>query len=453
MAGRRFVVIGGDAAGMSAASLAKRRQPELEIEAFEMGDYTSYGACGMPYYIGGEVPELEDLVVVTPDQFREKRGINVHMRHRVERIDPERKMVEVLDLDSETIREVSYDDLMIATGAEPVIPEGVDTGLKGVFTLRGLPDAGVIRQYALSESCGEAVVYGTGYIGMEMAEALTFAGLKVTVLGRRPQVMGVFEPEISDLAAKELSDRDIPVIFDARFEAVERTPEGRVSIQLAGDRALTTDLLVIGAGVSPRSELAARAGLSLGAKNAIAVDRRQRTSQENIWAAGDCSEVFHLLLNRNTYVPLALGANRQGRIVGHNIVGNPVEFPGILGTAICKVFDLTVTRTGLSMKEARAEGLDVEKVVVTSRSRAHYYPGSAPITSVLIVERGSKKLWGVQMGGRDGVSQRINTWVAGISAGMSLDDIYGLDLAYAPPFSPVWDPVLISSELAMKKVK
>ena len=447
----RFVVIGGDAAGMSAASLAKRRRPELEIEAYEMGGFTSYGACGMPYYVAGQVPELDDLVVVTPREFHEKRGIKVFMRHRAEKIRPKEKVVEVRDLIEDRMKEVPYDELLLATGARPIVPPQIDTSLPGVFSLRGLADAGGLRQYILENSPRQGLIIGTGYIGMEMAEALAEAGLEVTVLGRRPQVMPTFEEEIAEAVAEELARREVRTLTGAEADRVEQTTGGRLEVSLTSGQTLAADLVLVGAGVRPRSELAEEAGLELGLRKAVKVDRSQRTSRQNIWAAGDCAEAFHRLLGKNTYVPLALTANRQGRVVGNNIAGDKAEFPGILGTAVCKVFDLAVARTGLGMKEARDQGLAVAKVTVSGRSRAHYYPGAAPVRTVLIVEQDRKKVWGAQMVGTDGVAHRINTWAAALAAGLSLQQIHDLDLAYAPPFSPVWDPVLIASEVAMKQ--
>lgn len=450
---RRFMVIGGDAAGMSAASLAKRRDPGLVIEAYEMGDYTSYGACGMPYYVAGDVPELDDLVVVTPQQFDQERGIKVFTRHRVERIDPGAKLMEVRNLDSGQLIDVPYDDLLIATGAEPIIPPGIDMTLPGVFTLRGLPDADGLKNYIQTHNCREAVVVGSGFIGMEMAEALGRSGLKVTIIEQRPVVIPTYEEEIAALAAKELTKQGVIIQTGTEAEKIVAEANGRLAVTLTGGQTLLTDLVVVGVGVRPRSALAAEAGLALGTKKAIKVDRTQKTSNPHIWAAGDCAEAYHVLLKRNSYVPLALGANRQGRIVGFNVSGHPAEFPGILASAVCKIFDLTVARTGLGLSEAQAEGLDATKVVVTSRSRPHYYPGSSPVTTVLIVEKSTGKPWGVQMAGLDGVAHRLNIWATAIWAGMTLDEIYKMDLAYAPPYSPVWDPVLLASEVAMKKIK
>ena len=449
----KLIIIGGDAAGMSAASLAKRRLPSLEIEAYEMGDFTSYGACGMPYYVSGQVKRLDDLVVVTPEQFRTKRGINVFTRHRVDVIHPDRKTIEVFDINSGQLREVAYGRLLIATGAEPFIPKGLDMTLPGVFTLRGLPDAEGIKNYARQNSCKSALVIGTGYIGMEMTEALAEAGLDTTVLGRRPQVMGNYEPEISAKVAEVLAAHHIPVLFGAEPESLAQTPDGRLKVTRTNGECLEADLIVVGTGVRPRSNLAKSAGLELGSKMAIKVDRNQQTSHPDIWSAGDCAEAYHVLLKKNAYIPLALTANRAGRIAGLNIIGEKAEFPGILGSAVCKVFELEVARTGLGFEEARAEGIEVIKVVVTSRSKPHYYPGSAEVTTVLTVEKGTEKLWGAQMVGRDGIAHRINSFATALSSGLTLEEIHRIDMAYAPPFSPVWDPVLIACEVAMKEVR
>lgn len=449
---RRLVVIGGDAAGMSAASLVKRRLPEVEIEAFEMGDYTSYGACGMPYFVAGWVGDLDELVAVTPTQFEEKRGIKVHMRHRAGKIEPDQKSIQVKDLSTGQSRDVSYDDLMIATGAEPFIPPGIDLNLPGVFALRGLPDARGIKQYIQDNHCRRGVVIGAGYIGMEMAEALTEAGLEVTVIDISPRAMTLFEPEISEAVAEELNHRQVRLVTGVGADRLEASNNGLVLTGQDG-QTFTADLVVVGTGVKPRSHLAGDAGLSLGVRGAVSVDRHQLTSHPHIWSAGDCAESYHLLLKKNAYIPLALTANRAGRVAAMNILGAGEEFPGILGTAVCKVFDLALARTGLGLEEARNEGLDVEKVVVNSYSRPRYMPGSAPITTILIVEKGTQKLWGAQMVGIDGVAHRINTFCAALAAGFNLKQIHSLDLAYAPPFAPVWDPVLIASEVAMKKVK
>ena len=450
---RKIVVIGGDAAGMSAASRAKRRDPELSIQAFEMGDYVSYGACGIPYAVSGEVPEVEDLVVVTPEKFRDKRGIGVSLRHRVERIDRAGKKVVVRDLENDRMIEAEYDQLVLTTGARPIVPPGIDTSLEEVFLVRNLMDAARLKNFIAEKKPKEALIVGAGYIGLEMAESLTTAGLRVSLAVRGGRAMSSAEEEISEAIAQELRLQGVDLLTGSAPEGLERTDSGRVRAALAGGRSLETDIVVVGAGVRPASALAREAGLDLGARDAVRVDRRLRTSDPDIFSGGDCAEAYHLILEANTYVPLALGANRQGRIIGDNLAGVPAEFPGILGTSVCKVFDLTVARTGLSSKEAKEAGFLPLSVSSKAPSKAHYYPGGGPILTVLIVDRATGRPLGAQMVGIDGVAKRIDTWAAALTAGMSLQEIADMDLAYAPPFSPVWDPVLIAASVALKKVK
>ena len=448
----KIVVIGGDAAGMSAASRAKRRNPELSIQAFEMGPYVSYGACGIPYAVSGEVPEVEDLVVVTPEKFRDKRGIGVHLRHKVEKILRDEKKVAVRDLDTDKVREVEYDKLVFSTGAEPIIPPHIDTSLEEVFLVRNLVDAQRLKTFLAERKPKEALVIGAGYIGLEMAESLTTAGLRVSVAVRGDRAMSTAEEEISGAIAQELRLQGVDLLTGSAPQGMEKTPDGRIKIHLDQGRSLVTDLVVVGAGVRPRSTLAREAGLELGVKGAVKVDRRLRTNDPDIFAGGDCAEAYHIITETNTYVPLALGANRQGRVIGDNLAGIETEFPGILGTAVCKVFDLTVARTGLGAKEAQEAGFLPLTVTTTAPSKAHYFPGGGPIQTVIIVDRATKRPLGAQMTGIDGVAKRIDTWAAALTAGMSLQEIADMDLAYAPPYSPVWDPVLIAADVALKKL-
>ncbi len=450
MGSKRFLVVGGDAAGMSAASRAKRRRPDLEVEVFEKGRYVSYGACGIPYFIAGEIPELEDLIVLTPEQFEQERGVKVNLWHEVVRLEVEKKLVVVKNLAQGGIREAAFDDLLLATGAEPVTPSGVDFSLPGVFALRNLDDARRIKEFLNASSPRKGLIVGAGYIGVEMAEGLSKAGLEMSMVVRGPRVMSIMEEEVSEAVAGELERHEVKVVTRAEVTEIE-VREGALAVSLSNGQRSFFDLVLCGVGVQPRSGLAAAAGLELGVKGAVKVDRRQRTSAPGVWSAGDCCEAYHRLLNKNAYVPLALTANRQGRVVGDNVAGIDKEFPGILGTTVSKVFDLTVARTGLSLQEARGHGLEAVKVVVSGGSRAHYYPDAALIKTVVVVEKGTKKPWGVQMVGRDGVAQRIDVWATALSAGLSLEQIHDLDLAYAPPYGPVWDPVLVASQVALKK--
>lgn len=453
MSPEKIVVVGADATGMSAASRAKRRVPELMVEAYDLGRFVSYGACGIPYAISGEVGRVEDLVVISPEKFREERGIEVFTRHLVEEIVPSEKKILVRDLEADQVREVGYDKLVFSTGAEPICPPGIDPGLEEVFFIRNLEDAKRLKGFLANRKPKQALIIGAGYIGLEMAESLAKAGLKVRVTVRGERVLSAAEEEISQELAGELKRQKVELITGAVPQAMDKLDSGEIGLKLADGRELAADLVLVGVGVRPRSGLAQAAGLTLGVKGAVAVDRFQRTSDPDIFSGGDCAEAFHRLLGRNTYVPLALGANRQGRIIGDNLVGGLSEFPGILATTVTKVFDLTAARTGLSLREAQEEGFEAIKVVTKAPSRASYYPGTAPITTCLIVEKGSGRPLGAQMVGLDGVGKRIDIWGTALTAGLSLEEIADLDLAYAPPYSPVWDPVLITAGVAMKKAK
>ncbi len=452
MSETKIIIVGGDATGMSAASRAKRRAPELSIKAFEMGAYVSYGACGIPYVVSGLVPEVEDLVVVTPEKFRDKRGIGVLLRHRVEKILRDKKKVVVRNLETDKVLEESYDKLVFSTGAEPIIPPHVDTAREEVFLVRNLVDAARLKSFLADRKPKEALVVGAGYIGLEMAESLAASGVGVKVAVRGDRAMSTAEEEISQAIARELQSQGVELLAGSAPQGLERTPEGRIMVHFDQDRSLVTDVVVVGAGVRPRSALAQEAGLELGVKGAVRVDRRLRTSDPDIFAGGDCAEAFNIITEANTYVPLALGANRQGRVIGDNLAGIRSEFPGILGTAVCKVFDLTVARTGLGSKEAQEAGFLPLTVSTTAPSKAHYFPGGGPILTVLIIDRATRRLLGAQMVGVDGVAKRIDTWAAALTAGMSLQEIADLDLAYAPPYSPVWDPVLIAADVALKNL-
>jgi NADPH-dependent 2,4-dienoyl-CoA reductase/sulfur reductase-like enzyme len=449
----KFIVIGGDAAGMSAASRARKHLPGLDIEVFERGSFVSFAGCGIPYFVSGVVPQLEDLLAVRIEDFEKKRGIKVNLHHEVTRIVPDKKIVVVKKHETGQVLEAPYDHLIISTGACPRSLPGIDDTLPGVFSVRGLTEAAELKKYLAINSPKKGIILGAGYIGLEMAESLAAFGMDVTMVQLPARAINSMEPEISDAVARTLTGHGVKLITMATAQKIERDDNGKLTLSLSNSEKVTADLVVLGIGVTPNSRLAADAGIELGAKNAIKVDRRQRTSAPDVYSAGDCAEHYHRLLGRNAYVPLALTANRAGRVAGDNVAGVPSEFPGMLGSAVSKVFDLAIARTGLSMKECAGLGLDVRKAVVETASRAHYYPGGSRIVNVLIVENKSDRLWGVQMAGTDGVAGRINTWAAAVAAKMTLPQIYDLDLAYAPPFATAWEPILIASEVAAKVKK
>ncbi len=444
----RNVVIGGVAAGMSAASQAKRRMPNAEVIVLERGDHVSYGACGMPYNIEDPQRDILDLVVITPAEFRHTRGIDVRTRHEVLSIRAAQREIEVRDHVAGHNYLQGYDRLVIATGAEAVRPPIPGIDLPGVFLLRDLADGDAIKRFIDETGPQRAVIIGAGYIGMEMADVLNRRGLAVSVLERAQQVLPGFEPVIAGIVLDELHRHDVKVETGVAVLGVERTGQGLLVRTDRGETA--ADLILVSAGIRPNVALARSAGARLGEHGAIAVDTRQGTSLADIYAAGDCAEAFHRVLSKPAYVPLGTTANKQGRVAGANAAGGDEHFAGIVGTAGFRVFDLEVARTGVGAAEISSHGLDAISVVSRHASRGHHFPGSGRITTVVFAERDSGRLLGAQMVGADTVAKRVDIFATALHARMSVADVESLDLSYAPPFAPVYDPVLIAARVARK---
>jgi NADPH-dependent 2,4-dienoyl-CoA reductase/sulfur reductase-like enzyme len=447
----RIVVIGGVAAGMSAASQAKRREPDAEVIALERGDHVSYGACGMPYNIEDPARAIGDLVVMSADTFRTKRGIDVRTGHEVLAIDAAGRRLTVRDRAAGQDYELPWDRLVIATGAHAVklsLP-GIDE--PGVFELRVLDDGAAIKRFVADQRPRRAVILGAGYIGMEMAEVLRGLGLEVTVVEMAPQVVPGFGPEVAGAVLAELEAHGVTVRTGAQARAIERSG-GTLTVVTDGER-FDAELVLVAVGVKPSVELASRAGISLGATGAIAVDDRMQTSVAGIYAAGDCAEAWHLVSDRPTWIPLGTTANKQGKVAGANASGADERFGGIVGTAVFKVFGLEVGRTGLGQREIDRMGLDAVAAASSQPSRAHGYPGGSKVATVLYAERETGRLLGAQMVGREGVTGRIDTLATALHARMTVEQVEGLDLAYAPPFAPVYDPVLIAATVTRKALE
>ncbi|MBQ1090376.1 FAD-dependent oxidoreductase [Streptomyces sp. B93] len=451
----RMVVIGGDAAGMSAASQARRLKgpDELEIVAFERGHFTSYSACGIPYWVGGEVTGPDELVARTPEAHRE-RGIDVRTRTEVVEIDVRAQRVRARDVGSGAESWTPYDHLVIATGARPIRPDlpGVDaSGVHGVQTL----DDGQALLDTLERAPGRrAVVVGAGYIGVEMAEALINRGYEVTVVNRGAEPMSTLDSDMGRLVHEAMEGMGITMVNDAEVTALRADADGRVAAVLTRDAEYPADVVVLGIGVRPETSLAAAAGLPLGEHGGLLTDLAMRVrGQENIWAGGDCVEVLDLVAGRERHIALGTHANKHGQIIGTNVGGDYATFPGVVGTAVSKVCDLEIARTGLREKDARRVGLRFVTVTVESTSRAGYYPGSAPMTVKMLAEHRTGRLLGVQIVGREGAGKRVDIAAVALTAGMTVDRMTTLDLGYAPPFSPVWDPVLVAARKASKAVR
>jgi NADPH-dependent 2,4-dienoyl-CoA reductase/sulfur reductase-like enzyme len=443
----KLVVIGADAAGMSAASQARKRlgPDRLEIVAFERGHFTSYSACGIPYWIGGFVKEREALVARTPEQHR-RAGIDVRLRHEVVAIDLDRREVVAHDLSGGGEVREGFDHLMYAAGASPVMPEWARIPAAGIFGVQTLDDGAAIHDWLAREQPKKAVVIGGGYIGVEMAEAMVKRGLDVTLLEKSPEPMAkTVDPDVGALVRKAIGEEGIEVVTNAHVSGIE-TSGGKVREVVTPGGALAADIVVMGLGVRPNSALAAEAGIPVGVTGGVRTDRRMRAEGiEGVWAAGDCVETRHLLTGDPVHIPLGTHANKQGRVAGINIGGGYATFPGVIGTAVTKVCNLEVARTGLTEKEARRAGFAFVTATVESTSRAGYYPGAELMTIKLIAEKRTGTLLGAQIVGRTEAAKRIDALAVAVWNRMTVEEMTALDLSYAPPFAPVWDPVLIAS--------
>jgi len=440
---RRLLVVGGVAAGMSAAAKAKREDPELEVVAFEKSGFVSYGACGLPYYIAGEVPRVEDLVARTPEQFK-KQGITAKTRHEVVAVDLDAREAVVADLEEGREFKEPFDVLVVATGARPILPPLVGTDLPGVFTLRTPEDGVAIREWALKSK--RAVVVGAGYVGLELSEAFRALGLEVTLLEARERVLPHLDPEVSELVAAELGKNGVRVETGAEVKAV--LGEGRVEGVETAAGKIEADLVLFAVGIRPNTALAEAMGLLLGPTGAVKVDAKMRTNVEGVFAAGDVAESRHLLTGEPFWAPLGDVANKHGRTAGSVIAGKEAEFRGVLGTTITRVFGLAVAATGLTETAAREKGFAAKGVMIKSRDRAHYMPGGHPLFVKLVYEEKEGRVLGAQVVGHRNDARRVDVVAALIQMGASVEDMRALDLAYAPPFGPVWDPLLVAANQA-----
>ncbi|WP_415949045.1 FAD-dependent oxidoreductase [Streptomyces sp. KLOTTS4A1] len=451
----RLIVIGADAAGMSAASQARRlRSPEeLEIVAFERGHFTSYSACGIPYWVGGDVADREDLIARTPEAHRE-RAIDLRMRTEVVRIDVAGQRVVARDLERGEEYETSYDKLVIATGARPVRPPlpGIDApGVHGVQTL----DDGQALLDSLRRTEGRrAVVVGAGYIGVEMAEAMTNRGYEVTVVNRGAQPMATLDPDMGRLVGEAMSLMGVRMVNNAEVTKILTGADGRVRAVATQNSEYPADVVILGMGVRPETSLARDAGLPVGVHGGLLTDRAMRVrGHHDIWAGGDCVEVLDLVSGSERHIALGTHANKHGQVIGSNAGGGYATFPGVVGTAVSKVCDLEIARTGLREKDAQAAGLQYVTTTIESTSRAGYYPGAALMTVKMLAERRTGRLLGLQIVGREGAAKRVDIAAVALTAGMTVDQMTALDLGYAPPFSPVWDPVLVAARKAVTAVR
>ena len=443
----RMVVIGGDAAGMSAASQARRRRPadDLEIIALERSSWVSYSACGEPYYVAGYVEPLQRLVARTPERFAQM-DIEVRTRHEATAIDLDRRRVSVTALDSGDRSELGFDTLMIGTGARPLRPPIGGAHLPGVFGLHTLDDAVALRA-AADAGPGNAVVVGGGYVGLEAAEAFHSRGWKVTILTSGKAVLDrTLDPDLGSQVVSAIEKMGIRVVTGTRVECINGAD--RVESVGCDDETHPAEVVVLGLGFRPESSLAAQAGIGLGPTGAISVDDRQRTDADGVWAGGDCAEAAHRLTGRPVNFHLGTVANKAGRVAGINIGGGDARFPGVLGTAITKVCDLEISSTGLRLPDAAAAGYDAVVGDAHGSTTAGYWPAASPMTIRVAAERVGGRILGAQVVGGPGAGKRIDVFATAIWNGMTAEDLAWADLAYAPPFSGVWDLIHIAARRA-----
>ena len=434
----KVVVVGGVAGGASAAARLRRLDESAEIIMFERGEYISFANCGLPYYIGGEITDRAALTLQTPQSFHSRFHVDVRINSEVTAIDPKAKQVTVRSKDRGEYTE-SYDKLILSPGAAPIRPpmEGADN--ERVFTLRNIPDTYKIRGYVEEQHPKSAVVVGGGYIGVEMAENLKNAGVDVTIVELADHVIAPLDYDMACDVHRYLKEKGVGLILQNGVQSI-REEGGALRLTLS-DGEIDTDLVIMAVGVHPDTALAKEAGLELNRRGAIVVDEHMLTSDPDIYAVGDAVEVTDFVTGEKAYIPLAGPANKQGRIAADNICGIPTTYKNTQGSAVLKIFDMTVATTGVNERAAKAAGLDYDKVYTFSNSHASYYPGSTGMSIKTLYEKGTGKILGAQIVGFDGVDKRCDVLATAIRAGMTAKDLTELELCYAPPFGSAKDPV------------
>lgn len=432
----RLIIIGAVAAGTSAAAKARRNSEEAEIVIYEKDSFISYSGCGMPYYIGGEVKSADELTPRDPAFFKSKYNVDIFTQHEVLSINPDKKIVEVKTLSSGEVFTDTYDKLIIATGARAVVPpiKGVDGA--NVFTLRNIGDMNRIKAFINTKSPKSAAIIGTGFIGLEVCENLKGLGIEVTMIEKLPQVTPGLDSDMAVYVKDHLIKNGITVLTDASANKISEN-----SVVLSDGKSINADMVFLSTGVRPNTELAKPIGIELGIAGAIKVDEKMRTNLKDVYACGDCTEQFHVVTGKPVYRPLGSTANKTGRIAGDSSTGGNLEFRGILGTGIFKIFDMAVALTGLSEREAIDQGYDVEVCHNIKPNKPEYMGGKEMVIKG-IADKATGRLLGVQIVGFEGVDKRIDVFVTAITFKAKVEDLFHLDLAYAPPFSTTKDPVM-----------
>lgn len=448
----KIVIVGGVAVGAGAAAKIRRMDESADIIVIERGPHVSFANCGLPYYLGDVISRREALLLHTPATLHARFQIDVRTRQEVVAIDRKNKVVMIDDLEDGTSYRETYDKLVLAMGAQPVMPRLPGIQLPGIFQLRTVPDVDAMKEWISSNRVQHVAVIGAGFIGIETVENLTTLGLSVTLIEKAPQVLPPFDEEMTAHVRQELTGLHVNMALGdgiSEFRGIGRATE----VVLESGRVIRADMFILGLGVRPNSTLAQEAGLELGMAGAVKVNEYLQTSDPDIYAAGDVAEVSHRVNGRQRFIPLAGAANKQARIIGENICGARVKFVGTLGTAIVKLGETTLAMTGLTEKAAKADGISHVVSYNTAGHHAGYYPGATDLTVKLLVEPLTELVLGAQISGKLGVDKRIDVFATAIASRLTLDELTGLDLAYAPSFSSAKDPVIMAAMVAQHVVR
>jgi NADPH-dependent 2,4-dienoyl-CoA reductase/sulfur reductase-like enzyme len=437
----KLIVIGGVAAGMSAASKLQRMDQDAQITVYEKGSFLSYGACGLPYYVSGENDDYTKMIARTKEQFEEK-GMKIFLKHEVVKVVPEKKQVMIRDVESKKMFLDSYDKLMIATGTYPIVPPFSGKELSNIHVLKTLEDGIRLKEIAHRPEIKNIVIVGGGYIGIEVAEAMGHLGKNIRVIELSDRIMRTFDKEITDLAEEELLKQGVKLNLNEKVEGF--VGDGKVEGVQTDKGTYPADLVLLSLGVKPATGFLEGSGIAMSENGAVIIDREMRTNAEDVYSAGDCALVYNKVMEENSYIPLGTNANKCGRIAGANIAGNHIKYVGTLGSAAIKVFDLEMARTGMSEDDAKKLNIDYTTVFVKSADHPGYYPNQTPIWIKLICEKRTRRILGAQAVGNKGAVLRIDIFAVAIHANMSADELGMADLCYAPPFAGVWDAVHIA---------
>lgn len=442
----KVIIIGGIAAGMSAAAKFKRLSPNDDVVVYEKGDIVSFGACGLPYYVGGFFDDSNEMIARTPEAFREA-GVEIHTKHEVTNVDFSNKKVTVKNLNTNEVLEESYDKLMIASGARAIIPPIKNIDLENVVTLKSMDDGNKLRELMSKEENKKIAIIGAGFIGLEAAEAAKHRGKEVTVIQLQDRVLQeVFDKDITDLLEEELRENGVNLLLSETV--TELIGDGKVSKVKTNKREIEADIVILATGVKPNTDFLNCDEIKMIRNSAIVVDKYGRTSVEDVYAAGDCATINSLITDREIYVPLATGANKLGRIVGENLAGQNNSFQGSMASSCIKVMDMEAARTGLSEKEVLNLGFNYKTKFITDMNQTSYYPGRERIYVKLIYDAHTRVILGGQVAGYKDAVQRCNVLAACIYAKMTTEQLGMLDLCYAPPFSRTWDVLNVAGNVS-----